>query len=179
MSTLLVFIAVFTLTLVPALRYRARVRAVARPAGLLDELPDILDGLSLCSEAGMDVMQALEQFVVPRKEEPLPAELYTVVQEVRAGSTRAEAWRHFADRVGHEDVRMLVATLLQAEVMGVGPARLLGNQATAIRDRRFRHAERCAGEAPVKLLLPMVFVFLSVFVVLFGAVFLSFHSGSF
>ncbi len=180
MPTLLLFISIFALAFYAASRWQ-EARAKAQPvtqAPPLDELPDLLESLALCAEAGMDLVLAMGQLVEPRKDEPLAGELYRVVQEVRAGATREEAWRHFAARADDEDVRMLVGALLQAGTLGIPPARALRTQASSMRERRFHLAERRAGQAPVRLLLPMVCIFLSVFVALFGAIFLSFSTGA-
>jgi tight adherence protein C len=142
-----------------------------------EELPDILEALHLCVDAGMDLLQALSQVIEPRRHEPLGAELYIVAQEVRAGAAKAEAWRRFAQRVPTDDVRMFVASLIQSESLGTGPTRLLRMQCESIRERRFQTAERRAGEAVVKLLLPMICIFASVFVLIFGAVMLSISDG--
>jgi tight adherence protein C len=142
----------------------------------LEDLPDILEGLSLCAEAGMDLQLALGQLIEPRKTEPLAAELFTVVQEVKAGSTKAEAWRRLAERIDHEEIKLLVSLVLQSEALGTGLSRQLRSLAEGIRERRFRLAEKRALEAPVKLMLPMLCVFVAIFVIIGGALYLDISS---
>lgn len=142
----------------------------------LEDLPDILEGLSLCAEAGMDLLLAMGQLIEPRKSEPLASELYAVVQEIKTGSTKAEAWRRLTERIDHEEIKLLVALVLQSETLGTGLARQLRNLAEGIRERRFRLAEKRALEAPVKLMLPMMCVFVAIFVIIGGALYLDLSS---
>ncbi len=156
-----------------------RVTGNARVQVPLDDLPDLLEGLALCVEAGMDLMLALRRMVAPRKDEPLPGELFRMAREVEGGATRVEAWRRLSERLDTEDVRLLVASLLQAESLGTGPARILRTQAEGIRLRRFHHAERVAAQAPVKLMLPMVCIVMAVFLLIFGAIGITLQQGGF
>lgn len=140
----------------------------------LAPLPDLVEALALCAEAGLDQLHALERMLDSAPPGGLEGELRRALAEVGAGLAKAEAWRRFAERNPHEEVRLFVGILIQAEVLGSSPVGALKGLAAGIRERRFRDAERRALEAPVKLLLPMACSFLAIFVLIGGALYLDF-----
>jgi tight adherence protein C len=146
-------------------------RISARQAKIRRGLPDVLDLLVICIEAGLSLDQA-----VARTSEELslaqPAvsdELDLVVLEQRAGLPRAEAWKHFAERTNVESVRNLVSVLVQSEKFGTSVAKTLRVHSDTLRTQRRQHVEEMAAKTTVKLVFPLVlFIFPSLFLVTLG-----------
>ena len=134
-------------------------------------LPDALDLLIVCIEAGL----ALDQAILKVSEElalshpALADELQTLTNEVRAGKPRMEAFRNFADRTKVDDVRALVAMLIQTDRFGTSIAQALRTHADTSRTTRRQHAEERAAKLGVKLVFPLVFcLFPAMYVVTVG-----------
>lgn len=134
-------------------------------------LPDALDLLVICMEAGLGVDQALIRVAHEiRLTSPALADEFQIInREQRAGKPRTEAWRSMSDRVDIDFVRQFVAMLVQTERFGTPIAHALGQFADGLRIKRTQIAEELAAKAGVKLLFPLViFIFPSIFVVLLG-----------
>ena len=134
-------------------------------------LPDALDLLVICMEAGLGIDQATMR--IAREIEPvypeLSEELLIIGYEQRAGKPRLDAWRSMADRVDLDTVRQFVAMLVQTEKLGTPVARSLGNFADALRTKRLLMAEEQAAKTTVKLIFPLaLFIFPALFIVLLG-----------
>jgi tight adherence protein C len=142
-----------------------------RQAAIRRGLPDVLDLLVICIEAG----QSLDQATIRTAEElrlALPAvtdELRVVVLEQRAGRPRTDAWRNFADRTAVNSVRNLVSVLVQSEQFGTSAAKTLRIHSDTLRTQRRQKVEEQAAKTSVKLVFPLVFfIFPSLFLVALG-----------
>ncbi|HEY3988533.1 MAG TPA: type II secretion system F family protein [Acidobacteriaceae bacterium] len=143
----------------------------SRQAKIRRGLPDVLDLMVICIEAG----QSLDQATVRTAEELQDAqpaisdELGVVVLEQRAGRARADAWRQFAERTAVENVRNLVSVLVQSEKFGTSIAKTLRVHSDTLRTQRRQKIEEQAAKTTVKLVFPLVlFIFPSLFVVTLG-----------
>jgi tight adherence protein C len=136
-------------------------------------LPDVLDLLVICVEAGLSLDQATARASVElQKAQPeLCDELNVVVLEQRAGRPRSDSWKHMAERTGEENVRNLVSMLVQAEQFGTSIAKTLRIHSDALRTKRVQEVEEAAAKLTIKLLFPLVFfIFPSLFIVVLGPV---------
>lgn len=134
-------------------------------------LPDALDLLVICMEAGLGLDQAIVRVGNELKiSHPELSEEFLIVNlEQRAGKPRLEAWRHMADRTGVESVRSFVQMLVQTERFGTPISKSLGVFADNLRVRRRQQAEEMAAKTTIKLIPPLVlFIFPSLFIVLLG-----------
>ena len=139
-------------------------------------LPDALDLLVICMEAGLGIDQAMVRVgdEIRLTSPALADELQIINREQRAGKPRLDAWRSMAERVDIDIVRQFVTMLVQTERFGTPIANALGQFADTLRVRRTQKAEEMAAKAGVKLLFPLVlFVFPSIFVVALGPAIIS------
>jgi tight adherence protein C len=140
-------------------------------------LPDALDLLIICVEAGMGLDQALakaaEELVLSHP--ALAEELGTITTEIRAGKPRMEAFKNFGARTQVDDVRQLVSMLVQTDRFGTSVAQALRTMAEVSRTKRRQRAEEKAQKLGVKLVFPLVFcLFPAMFVVTLGAAIIKF-----
>jgi tight adherence protein C len=140
-------------------------------------LPDALDLLIVCVEAGC----ALDQAIVKASEElaiaypVLSAELRMINTEMRAGKPRLEAFKNFGARTKVEDVLSLVALLVQTDKFGTSIAQALRTHAETSRTKRRQRAEERAAKIGVKLVFPLVFfLFPALYAVILGPAVISF-----
>ena len=132
-----------------------------------DGLPDALDLMIVCVEAGC----ALDQAILKTSDEleishpALAVELRTITTEVRAGKPRVEAFKNFAERTRVDDVRSLVAMLVQTDRFGTSVAQALRTHAATSRTKRRQRAEERAAKIGVKLVFPLVFFLFPAFYV--------------
>ena len=141
-------------------------------------LPEALDILTLVMQAGLDFQVALAHYLDRAPHGPLWEELAKVQSEIRTGSSRVDALRHLSDRVPDKDLRETVRAIIQGIELGSSLTPILRSQAKALRKRRAFEAEKRAAVAPLKLMVPLfVFIFPTLFIVLFGPVILSVMSG--
>jgi tight adherence protein C len=134
-------------------------------------LPDALDLLVICMEAGLGLDQALvrvgQELRITHPD--LSDEFLLVNLEQRAGKPRLEAWRKMGTRTGVESVRQFVHMLVQTERFGTPISKSLGAYADALRTRRRQQAEEMAAKTTIKMIPPLVFfIFPSLFIVLLG-----------
>jgi tight adherence protein C len=136
-------------------------------------LPDALDLLTVCVEAGSGLDQAIAKAAdeLQLAHPDLAAELRTIIVEVRAGKPRMEAFHNFASRTGVDDVRTLVSMLTQTDRFGTSIADALRIQADTSRTKRRQAAEERAAKIGVKLVFPLALcLFPALYVVCFGPV---------
>lgn len=122
-------------------------------------LPDVLDLLVVCSEAGCGLDQAMVN--VSRElqtvHNAIAEELSLVNMEIMAGKSRADALRNFGRRTGEDEVKKLVAILVQTDRFGTSVSEALRTQSDFLRIRRRQEAEERAGKVGVKLVFPIFF----------------------
>jgi tight adherence protein C len=132
------------------------------------ELPDAMDMLTICVEAGLGFDAALAQ-VARGGSGPLAAEMARALQEMQIGKTRTEALRSMAGRTTAPELRAFASALVQAGELGISVAAVLREQAKEMRLRRRQWAEEQAQKVPVKILFPLLFcLFPALFVVVMG-----------
>ena len=146
-------------------------KARARVREMRETLPDTLDLIVVCVEAGMGVDAALNRVGREQNSQGLALgeELLLATQEMQAGSVRKEALLRLADRVGIDEFKQLVTFLTQTEEMGGSIARSLRVYAETMRDKRSQAAEEAARKTVIKLIFPLVFFILpAIFIILLG-----------
>jgi tight adherence protein C len=146
-------------------------RVSARKMELRLGLPEALDLMVICVEAGLSVdkatMRTAEELRISQP--AIADELSLVYLEQRAGRPRAEAWRNFGERTDVDTVRSLASILIQADKFGTSVGKTLRSHSEALRTRRRQDAEEQAAKTTVKLTFPLVlFIFPSLFVVTLG-----------
>jgi len=134
-------------------------------------LPDILDLLIVCIEAGMSLQATLNR--VAEEVRPISKDLYNEMQltnaELRTGINRDIALKNLGERTGVQDLKSLVALMVQSEKMGTSIAQSLRTHASFIRMQRGQKAEEVAAKMPVKILIPMIFfIFPAILIVVLG-----------
>lgn len=142
-----------------------------RQAEIRKGLPDVLDLLVICVEAGLSLDQATARTAqeLSKAQPALSDELGIVALEQRAGRARSDAWKHLADRTDVEVVRNLVSMLVQAEQFGTSIGKTLRVHSDTLRTKRVQEIEEKAAKLSVKLLFPLVlFIFPSLFLVVLG-----------
>ena len=140
----------------------------ARSFGMVLQLPDALDLLTISVEAGLGFDAALAK-VVEKMEGPLVDEFRQALAEVRMGRPRREALRDVANRADAQPVSNFIGAIVQAEQLGVPIAKVLQIQSNQLRIERRQRAEEAAAKAPVKMLFPMVgCIFPTIFIVILG-----------
>ena len=146
-------------------------RITARQKKLQRGLPDVLDLLVICMEAGLSLDQATARSAeeLSKSQPEICDELGVVVLEQRAGRARSEAWKNLAERTGVECLRNLVSMLVQTEQFGTSIAKMLRVHADTLRVQRVQMIEEMAGKTSVKLVFPLVlFIFPALFLVTLG-----------
>ncbi len=139
-----------------------------RKDAIIKALPDALDLLTICVEAGLGFEQAMSK-VHAKWDNDLAVAFGRVLQEIQLGKRRSEALRDMSHRMDVPDVTSFVAALIQAEQLGVSIARILRIQSDQMRVKRRQRAQEKAHQAPVKMIIPMVFlIFPSLWIVLLG-----------
>ena len=167
-------LAVACCTILPSRKLRSQVES--REQRILRQLPDIMDLLVICMEAGLGFTSAVSRTVANIDGE-MSDEFALALGEMRAGASRADALAGLADRVQIPEVRSFVGSIRQADQFGISVSTVLRNQAEEMRVSRRLAAQEKAQKAPVKMLIPMVFcIFPPMFIVVIGPAGLSLTS---
>lgn len=139
-----------------------------RKAEIIKKLPDALDLMTICVDAGLTFNAAMQK-VDEKWDDVLAKEFGRVIYEMQLGKSRRQALRDMVDRMEVPDVTSFVAAVLQADQLGVGIGKVLRIQSEQMRIKRRQRAEEKAQQAPVKMIFPMVFlIFPSIFIILLG-----------
>jgi len=139
-----------------------------RKGDILRALPDALDLLTISVEAGLGFDAALSK-VAEKWDNELSQAFTRVLVEIQMGTLRRKALRTMADRAGVPELTSFAAAIIQADQLGVSLARVLHIQSEQMRIRRRQRAEELANKAPIKMMIPLVFlIFPALFVVLLG-----------
>jgi tight adherence protein C len=129
-------------------------------------MPDALDLLTICVEAGLGFDAAMSK-VGEKWENELSLMFGRCIREIQLGKTQREALRDMAERVGLPELTSFVAAVIQSQMLGVSMAKVLRIQSDQMRMKRRQFAEELAHKAPVKMLVPMAFLtFPSIFIIL-------------
>jgi tight adherence protein C len=139
-----------------------------RKKGIFRAMPDALDLLTICVEAGLGFDAAMSK-VHEKWDNDLALELGRVIQEIRLGKLRRDALRDMADRLGVAELTSFVAAVIQSEQLGVSMAKVLRIQSDQMRVRRRQMAEEEAHKAPIKMVFPIaLLIFPSLLILLLG-----------
>ena len=139
-----------------------------RQADMRKSLPDVLDTLTICVEAGQGFDAALAQ-VSRNGRGPMVGEAARVLQEMRIGKSRVAAMRALGARTTIEELRGFASAVIQASELGVPIGNVLREQAKEMRIRRRQRAEETAQKVPIKILFPtLFFLFPPLFIVIIG-----------
>jgi len=157
---------VFGFFLPDVLLYNAGIKRQAR---IVSALPDAIDMLTVCVEAGLGFDGALAQ-VARNTEGPLAEEFARTLQEMQIGRSRAEALRGMVARSTVPELRTFVSALVQAGELGIPVSRVLREQAVEMRVRRRQRAEERAQKVPVKIMFPLILcIFPALLVTIIGS----------
>lgn len=146
-------------------------RTALRQKEIRNGLPDALDLMIVCIEAGSGIDQAIIKTTdeLDITHPALAEEMRLITTEMRAGKPRLEAFKNFASRTKVDDVRSLVAMLIQTDKFGTSVAQALRTHAEVSRTKRRQAAEERAAKIGVKLVFPLVFfLFPALYVAILG-----------
>ncbi len=139
-----------------------------RKIALQQELPDVLDLLTVSVEAGLGFDGALVKLSEKMKGEMVD-EFNRMLQEIRIGVSRKDALRALAERCNVQDISLFAGALIQADQLGVSISKVLRIQSLDMREKRKQRAEEQGMKAPIKMLFPLVFfIFPALLIVLLG-----------
>lgn len=171
-GTKLLFLLLLTATIGYYLPNAVLSRTVLRrKREIFETLPDALDLLTVCVEAGLSLERAFVKVAaeIHIKSVTLAQELQLVLMEMRAGFSKEKALRNFALRTGVDDIDSLVAMLIQSERFGTSVGDSLRVYSENLRNKRRLQAEECAAKIGLKLLFPLIFcIFPTLLMVLLG-----------
>jgi len=143
-------------------------RITSRKKGVFRAMPDSLDLLTICVEAGLGFDSAMSK-VHEKWDNDLALEFGRVIQEIRLGKLRRDALRDMADRLQVNEMTSFVAAVIQSEQLGVSMAKVLRIQSDQMRVRRRQMAEEEAHQLPIKMIFPIaLLIFPSIMIVLLG-----------
>ena len=159
-------IVIFTVLgyFLPDLLIKSKINA--RQKSVRKAMPDALDLLTICVEAGLGFDAAMSK-VHEKWDNELALAFGRVIREIQLGKLRRDALRDMADRLGLAELTSFVAAVIQSEMLGVSMAKVLRIQSDQMRVRRRQYAEEQAHKAPIKMIFPMgILIFPSLMIVL-------------
>jgi tight adherence protein C len=163
--------------MMPEFWLKGRIKKIK--ATMVKELPDAIDLLGLCVNAGLDFMLSLKWVVEKSSPSAMIDELNTVLQEINVGKTRRDAIKDLAARYELPDLSTFSRTLIQADKMGTSVTEALNILAEDMRVSRYRRGEQLALKAPMKMLVPLlVFIFPVVGILVAGPILIDFMENS-
>ncbi len=150
-----------------------------RYLSVIADLPFFIDLLSLSTKAaGMDFITAIQRVVDKAENSVFADELAIVLQDIKLGSSRADALKALADRLDIREVTSFVVVVVDAEASGQSVGDVLSQQSVQMRLERLMRAEKAGAKASQLILIPiMLFILPAVFIMVFGPVVLQFFSG--
>jgi len=141
-------------------------RITRRQKEIRKAMPDALDLLTICVEAGLGFDAALSK-VSEKWENELSIAFARTIREVQLGKVRREALKDMSDRLGIAEMTSFVAAIIQTEQLGVSLAKVLRIQADQMRMKRRQFAEEEAHKAPIKMIIPMaLLIFPSILIII-------------
>jgi pilus assembly protein TadC len=159
--------------MLPEIFLKGRIKKIKNV--IIKDLPDAIDLLGLCVNAGLDFMLSLKWVVEKSPPSIMIDELNTVLQEINVGKTRREAIKDLASRYDLPDLSSFARTLIQADKMGTSVTDALNILSEDMRLSRYRRGEQLALKAPLKMLVPLLlFIFPVVGVLVAGPILLDF-----
>jgi tight adherence protein C len=162
----LLLVLIFTVLgyFLPDLLIRSRINS--RQKSVRKAMPDALDLLTICVEAGLGFDAAMSK-VHEKWDNELALAFGRVIREIQLGKLRRDALRDMAERLGLAELTSFVAAVIQSEMLGVSMAKVLRIQSDQMRVRRRQFAEEQAHKAPIKMIFPMgLLIFPSLLIVL-------------
>jgi len=148
-----------------------RIRGRARVLQITDALPDTLDLMVTCLEAGLGLNATIARIGEERStmNDALGREFEQVALELRSGRSREDALRSLGNRNGAEDLKALAALVIQSDRLGASMAKTLRAHADLLRTKRRQRAEERARKLPIKMLFPLaIFILPALFIVVGG-----------
>lgn len=141
-------------------------RINARQKEIRKAMPDALDLLTICVEAGLGFEAAMSK-VSEKWQNELSVALLRAIREIQLGKARRDSLRDMAERIGIPEMTSFVAAVIQSEILGVSLSKVLRIQSDQMRVKRRQRAEEEAHQAPIKMLLPLaLLIFPSIFIIL-------------
>jgi tight adherence protein C len=153
-------------------------KVAKRKYAIARRLPEAIDLLGLCIEAGLDFVNAVKWVIERTPHSPIIEELTLVVEEIKWGKPRIQALKDMSRRLEIPEMSSFVQTIIQAERMGTPVAEAFAILSEDARSQRFHRGERIALQAPIKILLPLIFFIMPVIgIVVGGPILLQFMQG--
>ena len=148
--------------------YYLRTRVNSHQGGIKKQLPDAMDLLCVCIEAGLSFDASLIK-VSEKLHGPFIDELMVVYREIQMGITRREALQHMCDSTTLDELKTFASALVQAEQLGIPINNVMRSQAEQLRVQRSQEAKEKGNKASIKMLIPMLlFIFPVIFIILMG-----------
>lgn len=155
-------------------------RITKRKYSIARRLPETVDLLGLCIEAGLDFVNAVKWVIKRTPQTPMSEELVFVIEEIKWGKPRIQALKDMSRRLEMPEMSSFVQTIIQAERMGTPVSEAFTILSEDARSQRFHRGERTALKAPIKILLPLIFFIMPVIgIIVGGPILLNFMQGGF